>query len=192
MGPPHHGGALDRSAGLVRRSDGVGQTHDRGHHRIRARGWLGLALCTDFRVCADNAKLGLPEIQLGIIPGAGGTQRLPRLIRAGPGQGDDLQWPPRARRGGTADPAVDRIVARTTFMMRAVAWARSFVGGPALALRAAKAAVDRGLEVDLRSGLEIERQHFAGLFATQDRTIGMNTFPESGPGQAKFRRTMTL
>ncbi len=81
---------------------------------------------------------------------------------------------------------VDRIVAPDDVHDEAVTWARSFVGGPALALRAAKAAVDRGLEVDLRSGLEIERQHFAGLFATQDRTIGMNTFLESGPGQAKF------
>ena len=80
----------------------------------------------------------------------------------------------------------DRIEAPDYVHDEAVAWARSFVGGPALALRAAKAAVDRGLEVDLRSGLEIERQHFAGLFATQDRTIGMNTFLESGPGQAKF------
>ena len=68
----------------------------------------------------------------------------------------------------------------------AMTWARRYVGGPAMALRAAKTAVDRGIEVDLRSGLEIERQQFAGLFATQDRTVGMGTFLESGPGQARF------
>jgi enoyl-CoA hydratase/carnithine racemase len=149
-------------------------------------GGLELALCADFRVCADNAKLGLPEIQLGIIPGAGGTQRLPRLI--GPARAKEMIFSGRHVR---ADEAlriglVDRIVAPDDVHDEAVTWARSFVGGPALALRAAKTAVDRGLEVDLRSGLEIERQHFAGLFATQDRTIGMNTFLESGPGQAQF------
>jgi len=149
-------------------------------------GGLELALCTDFRVCADNAKLGLPEIQLGIIPGAGGTQRLPRLI--GPARAKEMIFSGRHVRAEEAlrIGLVDRIVAPDDVHDEAVAWARSFVGGPALALRAAKAAVDRGLEVDLRSGLEIERQHFAGLFATQDRTIGMNTFLESGPGQAKF------
>jgi enoyl-CoA hydratase/carnithine racemase len=67
-----------------------------------------------------------------------------------------------------------------------VAWARQFVGGPALALRAAKEAVDHGLEVDLATGLEIERQQFAGLFATEDRSIGMQSFIDNGPGKAEF------
>ena len=81
---------------------------------------------------------------------------------------------------------VDAVVPVDTVRDEAMAWARRYAGGPALALRAAKTAVDRGLEVDLRSGLEFERQQFAGLFATEDRTIGMGTFLESGPGQAKF------
>jgi enoyl-CoA hydratase/carnithine racemase len=67
-----------------------------------------------------------------------------------------------------------------------VSWARSFVGGPALALAAAKAAVDFGIETDLATGLEIERQHFAALFATEDRRRGMNSFVENGPGKATF------
>ncbi len=149
-------------------------------------GGLELALACDFRVCGDNAKLGLPEIQLGIIPGAGGTQRLPRLI--GPARAKELIFSGRHVR---ADEAlriglVDRVVAADEVLDTALEWARLFVGGPALALRAAKTAVDRGLETDLRTGLEIERQQFAGLFATEDRRIGMTTFLESGPGQAQF------
>jgi enoyl-CoA hydratase/carnithine racemase len=68
----------------------------------------------------------------------------------------------------------------------AVQWALQFASGPAFALRAAKEAIDRGLEVDLDTGLEIERQHFAGLFATQDRTTGMESFIAEGPGKAVF------
>ena len=149
-------------------------------------GGLELALCCDFRVCADNAKLGLPEIQLGIIPGAGGTQRLPRLI--GPARAKELIFSGRHVKGDEAlrIGLVDAVVPVDTVRDEAMAWARRYAGGPALALRAAKTAVDRGLEVDLRSGLEFERQQFAGLFATEDRTIGMGTFLESGPGQAKF------
>ena len=62
-----------------------------------------------------------------------------------------------------------------------------YVGGPAYALRAAKEAIDRGLEVDLETGLEIERQQFAALFATEDRAIGMSSFVENGPGKAEFK-----
>ncbi len=149
-------------------------------------GGLELALACDFRVCADNAKLGLPEIQLGIIPGAGGTQRLPRLV--GPARAKELIFSGRHVRAEEAERIglVDRVVPVDDVLEAAVEWARIYVGGPALALRAAKTSVDRGIETDLRTGLEIERQQFAGLFATEDRRIGMQTFLESGPGQARF------
>ena len=68
----------------------------------------------------------------------------------------------------------------------AVAWAKQFVGGATLALRAAKEAIDKGIEVDLASGLEMERAQFAALFATEDRTRGMKSFLEHGPGKAEF------
>jgi enoyl-CoA hydratase/carnithine racemase len=68
----------------------------------------------------------------------------------------------------------------------ALTWAGQFRGGASLALRAAKEAIDRGLEVDLDTGLEIERQQFAALFATEDRTLGMRSFVERGPGKARF------
>lgn len=149
-------------------------------------GGLELALCADLRVCGDNAKLGLPEILLGIIPGAGGTQRLPRLI--GPSRAKDLIL---TGRFVGADEAlgmglVDRVVAPDDVYDEAVALAQRLAGGAALAQRAAKEAIDRGLETDLGTGLAIERSLFAGLFGTDDRTIGMQSFLEHGPGKAEF------
>ncbi|MGH3506499.1 MAG: enoyl-CoA hydratase/isomerase family protein, partial [Nocardioidaceae bacterium] len=81
---------------------------------------------------------------------------------------------------------VDKVVAAEDVYVAAVEWASQFVGGPAFALRAAKEAIDQGLEVDLGTGLEIERQQFAALFATADRTIGMQAFIDRGPGKAEF------
>jgi len=81
---------------------------------------------------------------------------------------------------------VDQVVAPDDVYDAAMACARRFVTGPAYALRAAKEAIDLGLEVDLATGLEIERMHFAALFATNDAMIGMTSFIEHGPGQAEF------
>jgi enoyl-CoA hydratase/carnithine racemase len=149
-------------------------------------GGYELALCADVRVCAEDARLGQPEILLGIIPGAGGTQRLARLV--GPAKAKDIIFTGRFVQ---ADEAlrigmVDRVVASSEVYDTARSWAGQFASGPAYALRAAKEAVDRGLEVDLDTGLEIERAHFAGLFATEDRSVGMASFVEQGPGKAKF------
>jgi enoyl-CoA hydratase len=149
-------------------------------------GGCELALTADFRVCGDNAKLGQPEILLGIIPGAGGTQRLARLV--GPARAKDLVFTGRfvdaeeALRIGL----VDRVVAPDDVHAAAVEMASRFVTGPAVALRAAKAAIDGGLDADLASGLRLETHLFAGLFATEDRRIGMRSFVESGPGKAEF------
>ncbi len=149
-------------------------------------GGCEVALATDLRFAADDAKLGQPEILLGIIPGAGGTQRLARLV--GPARAKDLIY---TGRFVSADEAlaiglVDQVHPAAEVYDRAVEWARQFVGGPALALRAAKSVVDRGLEVDLSTGLEIERLEFSGLFATDDQSTGMRSFVENGPGKATF------
>ncbi len=149
-------------------------------------GGLELALSTDLRFCAENAKLGQPEILLGIIPGAGGTQRLARLI--GPAKAKDLIYTGRFVDAAEALSLglVDQVHPAEEVYAKAVAWAAQFVGGAAIALRVAKDVIDRGLEVDLQTGLEIERVGFTGLFATEDQTEGMRSFMENGPGKAKF------
>ncbi len=149
-------------------------------------GGCELALATDVRFAAENAKLGQPEILLGIIPGAGGTQRLARLV--GPAKAKDLIFTGRFvdAAEALAIGLVDQVHPADAVYAKAVEWASQFVGGPRLALRAAKHAVDRGLEVDLQTGLEIERVEFSGLFATDDRVAGMTSFVENGPGKATF------
>ncbi len=150
-------------------------------------GGCELALCADVRVAADDATLGQPEILLGIIPGAGGTQRLSRLV--GPAKAKDIIFTGRFVKAeeALAIGLVDKVVPAGSVYDEALAWARQFTGAAAYALRAAKEAVDRGLEVDLETGLEIERVQFAALFATEDRSIGMGSFVEHGPGKARFQ-----
>ncbi|MGW1200176.1 enoyl-CoA hydratase/isomerase family protein [Streptomyces sp. NPDC002536] len=149
-------------------------------------GGCELALCADYRIAGENAKLGQPEILLGLIPGAGGTQRLSRLI--GPSRAKDLIFTGRQVKADEALALglVDRVVPAGEVYEQAHAWAARLATGPALALRAAKETVDGGLETDIDTGLTIERTWFAGLFATEDREIGMRSFVEEGPGKAKF------
>ncbi|MER6096759.1 enoyl-CoA hydratase-related protein [Streptomyces sp. NPDC001728] len=149
-------------------------------------GGCELALCADYRIAADNAKLGQPEILLGLIPGAGGTQRLSRLV--GPSRTKDLIFTGRMVRADEALTLglVDRVVPAAEVYEQAHAWAARLAQGPAVALRAAKEAIDQGLEADIDTGLAIERTWFAALFATEDRETGMRSFVEEGPGKAKF------
>jgi enoyl-CoA hydratase/carnithine racemase len=149
-------------------------------------GGCELALCADFRVAADNATLGQPEILLGIIPGAGGTQRLSRLV--GPSKAKDIIFTGRFVKAEEALQIglVDKVVPADQVYDEAVAWAGQFRAAATYAVRAAKEAIDRGLEVDLDTGLEIERHQFAALFATRDRSVGMDSFVENGPGKAQF------
>jgi enoyl-CoA hydratase/carnithine racemase len=149
-------------------------------------GGCELALCADLRVAADNAKFGQPEIKLGLIPGAGGTQRLARLV--GPARAKELIF--TGRTVGAEEALriglVDRVVPAAETYASALSLATELAEGPAYALQAAKTAIDRGLEVDLDTGLEVERLQFAALFATEDRAIGMRSFIEQGPGKAVF------
>jgi enoyl-CoA hydratase/carnithine racemase len=149
-------------------------------------GGLELALCADFRVMGENARVGQPEILLGIIPGAGGTQRLPRLV--GPARAKDIVFTGRfvGAEEALAIGLVDKVVPDDQVYEAAKELVARYARGPALALRAAKQAIDDGLEVDLATGLEIERLHFAGLFATEDQRTGMRSFIENGPGKATF------
>jgi enoyl-CoA hydratase/carnithine racemase len=149
-------------------------------------GGLELALCADFRVLGESAKVGQPEILLGLIPGAGGTQRLPRLI--GPAKAKDLIF--TGRFVGAAEALeiglADKVVPDDQVHQTARDLAARFANGPALALAAAKQAIDVGLDTDLATGLEYERVSFAGMFATEDARNGMRSFLENGPGKATF------
>ncbi|MDO9356802.1 MAG: enoyl-CoA hydratase-related protein, partial [Solirubrobacteraceae bacterium] len=120
-------------------------------------GGCELALCADIRIAADDAVLGQPEILLGIIPGAGGTQRLSRLV--GPSRAKDIIFTGRFVKAdeALAIGLVDRVVPAASVYEEALAWAGRFAGAASYALRAAKESIDRGLEVDLETGLEIER-----------------------------------
>jgi enoyl-CoA hydratase/carnithine racemase len=145
-----------------------------------------LTLACDFRVAADNAKLGQPEVLLGLIPGAGGTQRLSRLI--GPARAKDMIFTGRfvSAQEALEIGLVDEVVASDDVLGAARRRVERYVGGPAYAIRAAKEAIDRGLEVDLETGLEIERMQFVGIFATRDRDLGMKHFVEHAEGNAQF------
>ncbi|SHF64848.1 short chain enoyl-CoA hydratase [Jatrophihabitans endophyticus] len=149
-------------------------------------GGCELALTADFRVSADDARWGQPEILLGIIPGAGGTQRLPRLI--GPARAKDLVYTGRfvGAEEALEIGLVDAVVPREQVYPTALAMAAKFAKGPALALAAAKQAIDGGLDGDLATGLRLEAHLFASLFATEDRATGMRSFLEHGPGKATF------
>ena len=149
-------------------------------------GGLELALAADFRVVGESARLGQPEIQLGIIPGAGGTQRLARLV--GPARAKDMVFTGRNVKAAEALAIglVDQVVPDAEVYQAAVAMVKRYASGPALALRAAKQAIDAGLGVDLATGLEIERVQFAALFGTEDQRAGMRSFLENGPGKATF------
>ena len=149
-------------------------------------GGLELALCADFRVAGEGAQMGQPEILLGIIPGAGGTQRLPRLV--GPARAKDIVFTGRFVSAAEAlrIGLVDKVVPDAEVYRAARDLVAQYASGPAVALRAAKQAIDAGLEVDLDTGLEIERLNFAALFATEDQRAGMRSFIENGPGKATF------
>jgi enoyl-CoA hydratase/carnithine racemase len=149
-------------------------------------GGMEVALGCDRRVCGDNAKLGQPEILLGIIPGGGGNQRMARLI--GPARAKDLIFTGRmvGAEEALAIGLVEEVVPADEVYATARRWAEKFVDGPAVALAAAKKAIDGGLDVDLRTGLDLEAELFAALFATEDRQTGMTSFVENGPGKAKF------
>jgi len=148
-------------------------------------GGCELAMCADLRFSARDAKLGQPEILLGIIPGAGGTQRLPRLV--GMGRAKEIIFSGRQVKAeeALAIGLVDRLCDDP--YAEAVETARKYSQGPLVALRAAKVSINWGSRTDLRTGLTIERETFSDLFNTEDQKEGMRSFVEEGPGKAKFK-----
>jgi len=149
-------------------------------------GGLELALACDLRVAADSARLGQPEILLGIIPGAGGTQRLPRLV--GPARAKELVWSGRQVRADEALTIglVDRVVPADEVEPNALEWAASFASGAVVAMGLAKRAINEGLDGSLTDGLDAEAAAFVEVFGTEDATTGVRSFLQHGPGKATF------
>ncbi|MFZ4585520.1 MAG: enoyl-CoA hydratase/isomerase family protein [Acidimicrobiia bacterium] len=149
-------------------------------------GGFELALACDLRIAADNARVGFPEILLGLIPGAGGTQRAARLV--GPSRAKELVW--SGRQLG-ADEAlalglIDRVVGKDELLERALEWARSFASGAVVAMGIAKTVIDVGIDQPLEDALDAEREAFLSAFATRDHEIGITSFRKHGPGKAEF------
>jgi enoyl-CoA hydratase len=138
------------------------------------------------RICATDSQLGQPEILLGVIPGAGGTQRLPRLV--GVGRAKEIIYTGRFVPAEEALQIglVNEVVEPDQVYARAVEIAEKFANGPLVALMAAKQVIQSGIDIDKATGILLERQAFAALFATEDQQIGMESFIENGPGKAKF------
>jgi enoyl-CoA hydratase/carnithine racemase len=149
-------------------------------------GGLELALACDFRVCAEDSRLGLPEVLLGLLPGGGGTQRLPRLI--GSSRAKELIL---TGRQVPADEAlaiglVNRVAAPDGVLDEALAWAATLARGPLVAHGLAKGAIDGGLEGSLADGLRAEQAAFSAVARTEDAGRGIASFAEHGPGRATF------
>jgi enoyl-CoA hydratase len=150
-------------------------------------GGCELALACDFRIASDTARLGQPEILLGIIPGGGGTQRLARLI--GPSRAKDIILTGRQVRAdeALAIGLVDEVVAPEAVLERALEKAARLAAGATRAQGLAKRAIDRGLDITLNGGLDLEQQLFADVFLTEDARIGVQSFLAHGPGNASFK-----
>jgi enoyl-CoA hydratase len=150
-------------------------------------GGCEVALACDVRIAAANALFGFPEVSLGILPGMGGTQRLPRLV--GPAFAKELIF--TGRRIGAEEAReiglVNRVVPEGEALNAAKEIAAEIAANAPLAVRHAKAAMNRAMDVDLISGLEYEADQFALLFATEDAREGMGAFVERRRAQFKGR-----
>jgi methylglutaconyl-CoA hydratase len=141
-------------------------------------GGLELALACDIRIAADTAQLGLTETSLGIIPGAGGTQRLPRLI--GKGKAKELIFTAKRITAKEAEQIglVEYVVPREQLMEKAMEIAEQIVVNAPIAVMQAKIAINRGLDVDLATGLRIEQMAYDITIPTKDRLEGLQAFKE--------------
>ncbi len=148
-------------------------------------GGLELALACDLRVSAEEARLGLTETSLAIIPGAGGTQRLSRLIGVGKAKELIYTATPISGKEALTYGIVEKIVPKEAVLDVALDLARQIVKNGPLALQAAKKAIDYGLEVDLETGLNIEGLCYEQVLYTEDRLEALRAFQEKR--QAKFQ-----
>ena len=149
-------------------------------------GGCELALACDYRIVSERGVFGQPEVLLGIIPGGGGTQRLPRAV--GRSRAKELM---ASGRQVKADEALriglaDEVVAPEALHDRALELAAQLAGGALQAQALVKRSVDEGMDLDLAAGLALEQKLFAAVFQTDDSRIGVHSFLASGPGKAEF------
>ncbi len=178
-------GAPVSLSGALRQLESIPQILVAAVNGYALGGGCELAMSADFRVAADDAVFGQPEILLGIIPGAGGTQRLPRLV--GINRAKEIICSGRRVNAeeALAIGLVDAIQPAAETYEKAVAMAERYAAGPA-ALRHAKAAINAGFDLPLDEALDVETTEFVAAFATDDASIGVKSFVEHGPGKARF------
>ncbi len=149
-------------------------------------GGCEIALACDYRIASSKAVFGQPEVLLGIIPGGGGTQRLPRAI----GRSRALEMMVTGRQVGSDEALriglVDEVVDAERLDTRALELASSVASGATVAQRLIKRAVDGGLDRTLAEGLAHERELFVQVFESEDSRIGVASFLQNGPGKATF------
>lgn len=156
-------------------------------HGYALGGGCELSMCCDLRICSEKARFGQPEINLGLIPGACGTQRLPRLIGVAKAKemiflGDMIKADEALSLG-----LVNKVVPPESLMDEAMGWAKKLAGksGPILAM--AKMAINTGIDTDITSGLNTEARCLALCFATEDQKAGMKAFVEKEKVEFKHK-----
>jgi enoyl-CoA hydratase len=149
-------------------------------------GGCELAMACDYRIASTKAVFGQPEILLGIIPGGGGTQRLPRLV--GASRAKEIMITGRQVKAEEAlnIGLANEVVEPDALMARALELASSIASGATVATGLIKRAVDEGMQTDLAKGLALELELFEEVFHSNDSQIGVASFLENGPGKASF------
>ena len=141
-------------------------------------GGLELALCCDFRIASDNTKIGTPEIRVGIVPGAGGTQRLTRMIGITKAKELILTGEPISAEDAYQFGLLNKVVAGKDLMDEATAFAKKFQGLPGFSVEMGKMLIDTGINMGLKEALELERIGFSMLYSTDDQKEGLKAFLE--------------
>ena len=146
-----------------------------------------LSMACDIRIASETAKFGQPEVNLGIIPGYGGTQRLPRLVGRGMAKkliySAEIIDAEEAYRIGL----VDEIVPADQLMDTAAKLAETIASKAPIAVKLAKAAINNGMNTDLKTGVQFEAEAYASTFVSEDRVEGMKAFLEKRPAKVKNR-----
>ena len=149
-------------------------------------GGCELALACDYRIASEKAVFGQPEILLGIIPGGGGTQRLPRVVGASKAKEISITGRQVAADEALRIGLADEVVEHEQLHARAMQLAQTIAAGPRVAQAICKRVIDGGLQLSLADGLRLEQEAFVEVFRTEDSQIGVKSFLENGPGKASF------